>query len=595
MCCAYGIKLKMQYSKEDFQFKGVHLDERLKTQALPHQKQTVEFMIHREDTGNEIRGGLVLSDLGLGKTLSIIYACVIQGGCTLIVCPAHLVQHWRTEILKHTCVTPDKIWVYHGPGRQSKTTEQPDFVITTYGVIGSEGMMDQATKSVVFAPSSILSRHFDRLVFDEGHYIKNRTTKAFMGSRSLRGSATWLVSGTPIMNRSDEMYTALHLLGVSTAQQWATFNRLYCNKAYRGLQALQGVIRPLAIRHEKSLLQLPHQICYSHAVQLNARDSEFYRVLLEYSHTRIMQLAARYRRQLLNGDGAERMKTMSSILVIILRLRQACCDSSLVCSHASQEMTIEVLSFFNANKRRTEQCSVCLESDASVISKACGHKLCGECWMKWLQMRTSCPMCNAVVTPVQLVATADVMDVEDVSTQTATAPSSKTLAIMQIIERELQAGRSIVVCSQWRSYLNIIINSFEQTFPGQKYITLTGADPPERRHQIVKQFQEDDTIPLCFATLGSSAEGITLTKASVMVMSDLYWNASKMKQMSDRIYRIGQTKETTVYTLVVNNTIENKIEQMIENKRRVCEIIAEGKALRGGNVDWLRNVIRLLE
>jgi SWI/SNF-related matrix-associated actin-dependent regulator of chromatin subfamily A3 len=602
MCISTIIAPMSLYAQPDFICSGLTLDDRFKTAPREHQALTIEWMQHREAQQAE-RGGFVLSDMGLGKTLAILYTCVLNGGVTLVVCPSHLVKHWQQQIQDHTTVPAHRVMIYQTMKRKSLTNfEHVDFVITTYSVLGSDFIKPEHGE-VQYPPDCLLGKRFHRIVMDESHAIKNKNTRAFSGARALSANIRWFVSGTLFSNRFSEAYSPLHLLGHPLALTHAQFKLHYPPDTERGARKLQAAFIPLTIRHEKDALNLPTQSHHRVAVVLNTDDRDFYDALFEFSQDRIRVLTARYRMQLGRNDGAARMKTMSSIFTVILRLRQAACDWRLVLGESrsteTRNIAADVLRFFHQNRRSHDTCGVCFESDAAVISRGCGHKLCGECWMQWLSRSTRCPSCNANVAAEDLVAVdSEATDEVAASSQNDIADdtycSSKTAAVLAIVSQQLADNKSVIVCSQWTQYLEILKQQFVRLHPQVAFCELTGKQAANARHLIVHRFQTDENIKVCFASLCSASEGITLTKATCIVIADLYWNDSKMSQMRNRIHRIGQERDTEVHTLVVEDSIENNIETMIAKKKAVCGVIAEGKPITRQSINWLSQIVKLV-
>src|SRR5689334_10155926 len=116
-----------------------------------------------------------------------------------------------------------------------------------------------------------------------------------------------------------------------------------------------------------------------------------------------------------------------------------------------------------------------------------------------------------------------------------------------------------------------------------------------RRQKTVDTFQEDDNIKVCFASLGSSAEGITLHSACTMITCDVYWNKAKISQVSDRIHRIGQNRDVTIYCIYVRNSIEMNLKELVDKKDMVCKVIVDCMPVTRYVDSWLSRVIKLLE
>lgn len=92
----------------------------------------------------------------------------------------------------------------------------------------------------------------------------------------------------------------------------------------------------------------------------------------------------------------------------------------------------------------------------------------------------------------------------------------------------------------------------------------------EDRAKIIQEFQTSENPKICLISLTCSAEGITLTRSSLMIYLDQWWNElGKPDQMSNRIHRIGQTEEVEIIHLRVKDTIEDKIHDLHKRKNKI--------------------------
>lgn len=114
---------------------------------------------------------------------------------------------------------------------------------------------------------------------------------------------------------------------------------------------------------------------------------------------------------------------------------------------------------------------------------------------------------------------------------------------------------------------------------GIEYYKITGATPKEKRLKLVKSFNEGD-VPIFLISLKAGGTGLNLTGADVVIHYDPWWNTAVQDQATDRAHRIGQTKVVNVYKLIVKGTIEEKIVEMQNAKRKLADDIlqAEGVA-----------------
>jgi SNF2 family DNA or RNA helicase len=104
---------------------------------------------------------------------------------------------------------------------------------------------------------------------------------------------------------------------------------------------------------------------------------------------------------------------------------------------------------------------------------------------------------------------------------------------------------------------------------GIRHELLTGAT--KNRGEVIKRFQEDTECKVFCASLLAGGIGIDLTAANVVIHYDRWWNASKENQATDRVHRIGQNKNVQVLKLVTRDTLEEKIDALINKKRELFE------------------------
>ena len=129
----------------------------------------------REKENQQVRGGILADEPGLGKTLTSIANIMVTASCgsTLIVCPGSLLSQWEKEILRHTKNV--NVIIYHGSTRKATIDLWAcnTFVLTTYGILTSEFQKRQKKVSSLEPKKSLFSSPFLRIVLDEGHAIKN--------------------------------------------------------------------------------------------------------------------------------------------------------------------------------------------------------------------------------------------------------------------------------------------------------------------------------------------------------------------------------------------------------------------------------------
>jgi non-specific serine/threonine protein kinase len=107
---------------------------------------------------------------------------------------------------------------------------------------------------------------------------------------------------------------------------------------------------------------------------------------------------------------------------------------------------------------------------------------------------------------------------------------------------------------------------------------LHGETAVKKRQELVRRFQEEETERFFVLSLKAGGTGLNLTAASHVVHFDRWWNPAVENQATDRAFRIGQTKNVLVHKFVCRGTVEEKIDELIESKRKLAHSLLEGGA-----------------
>jgi len=151
--------------------------------------------------------------------------------------------------------------------------------------------------------------------------------------------------------------------------------------------------------------------------------------------------------------------------------------------------------------------------------------------------------------------------------------SAKLEGCMELVRSAIEGEHKILLFSQFASMLELIAERMKAD--GISFYTITGATPKEKRLQLVKAFNEDDT-KVFLISLKAGGVGLNLTGADVVIHYDPWWNLAVQNQATDRTHRIGQTKVVVVYKLITKGTVEEKIQELQESKRALSEQIIQG-------------------
>jgi SNF2 family DNA or RNA helicase len=152
-------------------------------------------------------------------------------------------------------------------------------------------------------------------------------------------------------------------------------------------------------------------------------------------------------------------------------------------------------------------------------------------------------------------------------------PSSKLTTFLDIISELAENNHRALVFSQFVTHLSIVRKALDER--KIKYQYLDGSTSQNERQRSVAAFQNGEG-ELFLISLKAGGLGLNLTAADYVIHLDPWWNPAVEDQASDRAHRIGQQRPVTIYRLVAENTIEEKIIQLHSRKRDLAEQLLEG-------------------
>jgi SNF2 family DNA or RNA helicase len=159
--------------------------------------------------------------------------------------------------------------------------------------------------------------------------------------------------------------------------------------------------------------------------------------------------------------------------------------------------------------------------------------------------------------------------------------SHKLSRLTDMVSEALEEGESLLVFTQFTEIGAALEKYIKQTFHCNTYYLHGGTSRP-RRETMIAEFQDPETEPAVFIlSLKAGGVGITLTKANHVFHFDRWWNPAVEDQATDRAFRIGQNKTVFVHKFVAIGTLEERIDQMIEDKKKLAGSII------GSDEAWL--------
>lgn len=150
--------------------------------------------------------------------------------------------------------------------------------------------------------------------------------------------------------------------------------------------------------------------------------------------------------------------------------------------------------------------------------------------------------------------------------------SSKIKGCIELLHSLKDSHKKVLLFSSFTSVLDLLAQKLKEEHIS--YYMLTGSNTKEERQKLVSQFQNDST-DVFLISLKAGGTGLNLTAAEAVIHFDPWWNMSAQNQATDRAYRIGQNKSVQVFSLIMKDSIEEKIQKLQELKKNLADTFVE--------------------
>ncbi|KAI9150829.1 matrix-associated actin-dependent regulator [Paramyrothecium foliicola] len=598
------------------QLKDVSAIPDVKSTLLDHQKEAVDFVWRRE-TGQtlseqslwkynnedntepfyqhvftgakrpeqvEVRGGIIADEMGLGKTLvmlSTVAASLDRANdfvaaenqlrvtqplrkapsrATLIIVPAPLlIDNWRDEIRKHA-----------NPG-----------ALTSHKHLGSSRHDDDELpllyeKLIVFTTYSTLAREFReritslsninwfRIILDEAHDIRNRSTQQFQAVANISAQHRWCLTGTPIQNSLDDLGALISFLKMPLLEKPQTFRKFITNPisshSKNRFQNLQTLLQSVCLRRTRDLLDLPEPITHYRRVALSLSEQAEYNDLLRQCKRDI--------------DMAMRLFCNNGRAEAILRPGPNGLPEDLDEAWAYlQQHGQNICAFCSGTIYSISEAA---ETDGGKFLTSCHHLVCHSCSYQKRAKKKDCPSCASadestslsIMPPTKMLLAPG--DDEAIRTTNQRQYPSKLLQLLADISKE--PHHKSIVFSCWKKTLNIVSKLL--TANGLGHYVIDGSLPNSERVEILNNFRAPTGANILLMTLGTGAVGLNLAVASRVYLLEPQWNPSIEAQAIGRALRLGQTDHVVILRYIMKGTVEES--NVLNRQKRKLELAGGG-------------------
>lgn len=595
----------------------------------------------------DCQGGILADDMGLGKTittLSLVFSCPrdsvkeprYANRTTLIILPMTLLSQWRKEFNRVN--DNPKYWCYTYYGSDTcndlktllcDSQNPPLVVLTTYGTIQSEW----SSMDGVITQKGLFSVKFFRAICDEGHIMRNRSTNTAKALFTLRASRRWVLTGTPIINRLEDLFSLIKFLQFAPWSNHRLWKHFISQPFDTGkdlniaFELLKSILDPILIRRTKDqrdengklLVELPPKEVAIERLKFNDKEQAFYNWLKGRAVTSFHE----------NYSNGVLLKNYSSILTHLLRLRQVCDHMDLtksqddagemekdLASIVSSTVDKEALAMFRSIKEKEEseklslefaleiqreihklystfdgiECSICtgpIDPDNCLITE-CKHCFCSECLAEHFEFQEQnhrdsavlCPMCRGEISKSRLFRTTTLAGgTYEVTVYDPYRQSTKISALVSHLQQIRKEGNGdhVIVFSQFTSFLDIIETELARYGTNFQIYRFDGRLRMEQRQQVLTGYENDpvseSTISVMLLSLKAGGVGLNLTVASKAFMMDPHWNTAVESQAIDRLHRVGQKNDVKVVRFIMDGSIEERMLEIQKRKNQIGEAL----------------------
>ncbi|ODQ64471.1 hypothetical protein NADFUDRAFT_26816 [Nadsonia fulvescens var. elongata DSM 6958] len=581
---------------------------------LPFQHEGLNWLIKQEE--GDYGGGILADEMGMGKTIQTIALLMSnrQAKPNLVIAPTVAIMQWKSEIEQHT-EGALKVTIFHGANRASKANDlaKYDVILTTYAVLESVFRKERSgfrrKDGIVKEKSPLHNLLFHRVILDEAHNIKDRSSNTARATYALQTRKRLCLSGTPIQNRIGELFSLIRFLKIEPFCQyfckkcdckqhdWKFTNRRTCDfcdhrpmdhvsffnhsllkhiqkngvsdesrQAMTHIRTLLGHVMLRRTKMERADdLGLPPRIVEIRRDFFNEEEKDLYASI----YSDVKRKFSTYVNQ------GVVLNNYANIFTLITRMRQIADHPDLV---IRRKAATDHGEGFNSLV-----CQICDDEAEEPLRSKCHHLFCRMCIKEYVEgwsgveEQLECPVCHVSLS-IDLTAPPIEVDVEDEGMMKKTSivnrinmtggwrSSSKIEALVEELYKLRSDRQTIksIVFSQFTSMLDLVEWRLKRA--GFETVKLQGNMTPDQRAKTIKHFMDTPAVEIFLVSLKAGGVALNLCEASQVFILDPWWNPSVEWQSGDRVHRIGQYRPVKITRMCIEDSIESRIIELQEKK-----------------------------
>ena len=569
-------------SQSSYQYRTVKQPEMLKARLRNYQLKGLNWLANLYSQGIN---GILADDMGLGKTIQAIslLGWLAESediwGPFLVVTPASTLHNWENEFTRF--IPAFKVVVYYGSlserAELRRLFKKANVVITSYQV----AVMDE---------SFLKKIKWQYMILDEAQAIKSIASQRWNTLLAFKARSRCLLTGTPIQNNMQELWSLLHFIMPTLFDSLAEFKEWFLMENQvdaSQISKLHTILKPFMLRRHKE--DIKDEIGTKEIVHVYCEMSSRQRTLYDSVRSKLA------------GCGAQDVEN------VLMQLKK-------VCNHPSLFDRPEAQTAFSMTLSGTGTVEACgalmryvpgamlVNSRVQLASQACSREVVGTAsgmvraglahrLSKLKQFEFATPRIKRQRIESNLESEAalffssahppsSLLD-QPLSSRYCRSPplssliadSGKLAALDGLLGDLLAGNHRVLIYFQMTRMMDLFEEYLVQR--GFSYIRLDGSVRVSTRKELVARWQAGDVFIFILSTRAGGV-GINLTAADTVIFYDSDWNPTVDQQAMDRAHRLGQKKPVTVYRLITRESIEEKIIERANKKDEMQKIVIKG-------------------
>jgi ATP-dependent DNA helicase len=594
-----------------------------------YQLEGLEWLLSLYENGIN---GILADEMGLGKTIQTIAMLAHlwenkSYGPFLIAAPLSTTSNWVEEFKKWTPKIP--VVLYHGDKKDREKirrtqlkqpgTDKFPVVVTSYEICMNDRKF-------------LTGFGWQFIIIDEGHRIKNLDCRLIRELQSYQSANRLLITGTPLQNNLTELWSLLHFLlptvfdKLSTFESWFDFSGLKDKASYEQLlseerqqylvKSLHAVLKPFLLRRVKTDVEslMPKKREYILFAPLSPMQRELYQAILDGTSRSYLEEKAVERLSIgltsgtatplsvRSNNGGRKRKSFASGISTPSKSAKTSREATPT-SIASKrgrgraKRNYEEISddqyFDNIENHDTEFEEEVEDLDSETEEEKIRAATFELAKRQLLQKKLGNPImqlrlcCNSPYNFFNPFIAAETEGTETFASETEpdetlVSTSGKMMLLDSLLPELLSRGHKVLIFSQFTTTLDLLGQYLE--LRGWSHARIDGSVAQVDRQSQIRSFNTPSTSKsaanVFILSTRAGGQGINLASADTVILFDSDWNPQQDLQAMDRAHRIGQTRNVIVYRFATRNTVEQKLLESAEGKRRLEKLVIRKGGVR---------------